>query len=56
MTPKPSGQSLAYPCPHAYAGEWCGGIAALINNVYECSVCSATWHLDGTPKTEKDTA
>jgi len=49
MTPKPVGQSLTYPCPHKHTGDWCGGIAALMNNVYECQRCYSTWNLNGEP-------
>lgn len=54
MTPKPENQSITYPCPAAYQGDWCGGIAALIKDQYECQKCLAVWQLDGTPKPVKD--
>lgn len=49
MTPKPAGQFLVYPCPHAYDGEWCGGTAALISHQYECMRCHCTWDMNGEP-------
>lgn len=53
MTPKPAGQSLVYPCPNAYQGEFCGGIAALVNGQYVCMKCAWTWNIHGQPTGEE---
>ena len=48
--------SRFYPCPHTYDGEFCGGIAALVDDEYRCHRCHFVWDINGQPRPNWGTA
>jgi hypothetical protein len=45
---RPHKFSRFWPCEVRFRTGYCGGIAALINDIYQCQRCHAEWFQDGT--------
>lgn len=41
--------SRFYPCNELVGGDWCGGIAALVNQRFTCGRCGKQWDENGNP-------
>lgn len=41
--------SRFWPCKTLFYDGWCGGIGALIGNLYQCNRCAHAWDRNGDP-------